>query len=72
MIITLKSNLLPDINIDTASGSGSGIESFLGRLLQPSVEVAGIEYAPYGQPAWRGIGFYIVAALLIYFLMRRL
>jgi hypothetical protein len=70
MIITIKSNLLPDINIDTASG-GSGIESFLGRLLQPSVEVAGIEYAPYGQPAFRGLGFYLLAAGLIYFLLRR-
>ncbi|OGW22903.1 MAG: hypothetical protein A2X55_07765 [Nitrospirae bacterium GWB2_47_37] len=70
MLITIKSNLLPDINIETSQGSDTG--DFLGRLLQPSVEVAGVEYAPYGQPAWRGAGFYILAAGLIYFLMRRL
>lgn len=70
MVITIKSNLLPDVYIDTAS-SGSGIGSFLGQLLQPSVEVAEIEYAPYGQPAFRGLGFYLLAAGLIYFLLRR-
>lgn len=71
MLITIKSNLLPDLNINTSGGEG-GVPDWIGRLIQPSVEVAGVEYAPYGSPAVRGLGFYLLAAGLIYFLMRRL
>lgn len=71
MLITIKSNLLPDLNINTSGGEG-GVPDWVGRLIQPEVEVLGVSYAPYGQPAWRGAGFYIAAALLIYFLLRRL
>lgn len=71
MLITFKSNLLPDINIDTGNNSSSGVGDFLGRIIQPSVEVMGSEYAPYGSPAFRGVGVILVLTVAIILLIRK-
>ena len=67
MVLKIKTNITPDIEINTDAQGVMGVGRVLGSVIQPSIEVFGFKYAPYGEPRFKNLGLYavIILALII-------
>jgi len=49
--VSIETSFSPPVHVDlTGSGSSSGLSKVLMPILRPKVRVAGVTYAPYGDP----------------------